>query len=284
MAKHDLVIFWHPDGITIYRKETHTGQYTHFDSVTTWNHKIAWIRSLISRAKRICSPNKLNAELCNIRRFASYNGFPNRVTHKIIKKVSTEKVKESVSNIVEQQDDILYFSLPYLGQKGENIVHSLKRKLFRYFTKQKKIKLRVQYKTTKVCFFTNTKDRIPLLSNSRFIYKFKCPGCSELYVGKTNRTLYKRTLEHAWEKKDSAVRIHLAECAAYHHILGIFSIDHDDVDLKEFQITVVRENTSIISKSDNWQILDYLEPLYIKELKPTLNTGMKATKRLCLFD
>ena len=116
------------------------------------------------------------------------------------------------------------------------------------------------------------------------MYKFKCPGCSELYVGKTNRTLFKRTLEHAWENKDSAIRNHLNECADYRHILGLFAIDIDDVNLRELQTTIVRDNTSIITKSDNWRILDYLEPLYIKQLKPKLNTGMKATKHLHLFE
>ena len=55
---HFLDLEIHPDGISIYRKETHTAQFVHFESFTKWNHKVAWIRSLCSRAKKLCTPNK----------------------------------------------------------------------------------------------------------------------------------------------------------------------------------------------------------------------------------
>ena len=45
------------------RKRTFTGQYTHFDSFVPWKHRIAWIRSLLSRIHKICSPTKLSQEL-----------------------------------------------------------------------------------------------------------------------------------------------------------------------------------------------------------------------------
>ena len=86
---HFLDLEIHPDGISIYRKETHTAQFVHFESFTKWNHKVAWIRSLCSRAKKLCTPNKLKAELDNIKRFASYNGFPRWIVNKIMKQVST---------------------------------------------------------------------------------------------------------------------------------------------------------------------------------------------------
>ena len=31
-------------GLTIYRKNTHTGQYVHYESFTSYNYKISWIR------------------------------------------------------------------------------------------------------------------------------------------------------------------------------------------------------------------------------------------------
>lgn len=57
-----------PDGISIYRKETHTAQFVHFESFTKCNHKVAWIRSLCLRAKKLCTPNNLKAELDNIKK------------------------------------------------------------------------------------------------------------------------------------------------------------------------------------------------------------------------
>ena len=41
------------NGTTVYRKQTHTGQYQHFSSYTSWSRKIAWIRALIHRAHKI---------------------------------------------------------------------------------------------------------------------------------------------------------------------------------------------------------------------------------------
>ena len=49
--------------LTIYRKNTHTGQYVHYDSFTQWNYKISWIPSLVARAKLICSVNLLPEEI-----------------------------------------------------------------------------------------------------------------------------------------------------------------------------------------------------------------------------
>ena len=72
---HFLDLEIHPDGLAIYRKETHTAQFMHYDSFVKWNHKVSWIRSLTTRAIKLCSPNKLKEELANIKRFASFNGF-----------------------------------------------------------------------------------------------------------------------------------------------------------------------------------------------------------------
>ena len=75
----------HPTGISIYRKETHTAEFINFNSFTKWNHKVAWIKSLATRAKKLCSPNKLTTVIRNIKIYASFNGFPQWITNKIIK-------------------------------------------------------------------------------------------------------------------------------------------------------------------------------------------------------
>ena len=55
-------------GLTIYRKITHTKQYEYYDSFTPWNYKISWIRSLVTRAKRICSVNLIPEKINEIKR------------------------------------------------------------------------------------------------------------------------------------------------------------------------------------------------------------------------
>ena len=72
-------------GTTIYRKSTHTGQYSHYSSFTPW------LRALVQRAQKICSThNLLNNEIQKIKDFASWNGFPRWSVNKIIKIFTTK--------------------------------------------------------------------------------------------------------------------------------------------------------------------------------------------------
>lgn len=58
-------------------------------------------------------------------------------------------------------------------------------------------------------FFCSTKDKTLTLNQSFFVYEFFCSECSINFVGKIERTLFKRNGEHAWSDKDSLVNIRL---------------------------------------------------------------------------
>ena len=74
---HFLDIKLTSNGTSIFRKSTHTGQYIHLSSFTPWSYTIAWIRSLVHRAYKICSNESLiSDEMRKIRKFMSWNGFP----------------------------------------------------------------------------------------------------------------------------------------------------------------------------------------------------------------
>ena len=140
--------------------------------------------------------------------------------------------------------------------------------------------------------FCNTKDRTPKLNESFVIYEFICPGCNANNVGKTERTLHERCAEHAWNDKDSIVFNHLNECIGAQHMFEIGkltlslltnnSIDHE-FDLRSSRINLVQINTQIIDGHNNWNVILLKEAIKIKEIKPTLNTGLKASKKLKLF-
>ena len=116
-------------------KHTFTGQYT------PWKHRIAWIRSLLSRIHKICSPTKLSQE--------------------------TE---------TNDNRSILWLEMPYIGTKGEQLLRSFKKKLLRCLNVNVQIKTRIT--TTKLNLFTNTKDKVPKQNKSNVVYKFTCPKCN----------------------------------------------------------------------------------------------------------
>ena len=151
---------------------------------------------------------------------------------------------------------------------------------------------RVLYDVTKIDFFCSTKDKTPTLNQSFVVYEFVCPGCSANYVGKTERTLFKRNVEHAWNDKDSVVNIHLNECNGVQHMFNIAkltpslfsdSVADDVQDPRMSHINLVQINTRIIDRHKNWNILLFKEAIKVKEKKPILNTGLKTSKELQLF-
>ena len=79
--------------------------------------------------------------------------------------------------------------IPYMGAEGEKLVKTLKRKIQTNISR--KINIRIIYTTNKLSKFCSVKDQ-----RNNVIYLFKCPGCDESYVGKTNCCFGKRTDEH----------------------------------------------------------------------------------------
>ena len=131
---HFLDIEMSPDGLQIYRKETNTGQYVSFDSYVPWNHKISWIWSLTSRAKKICDDNTLSTELSTVRKFVSWNDFPKKICHGVIKRTLQNVSKNDVSKEVTNNDKTaqIWIKLCYHGEHSEQLIKNLQRKLQRF--------------------------------------------------------------------------------------------------------------------------------------------------------
>ena len=157
------------------------------------------------------------------------------------------------------------------------------KKLYKCLKKDKRVKFVLQYETIKLSYFTNTKDKISLLSQSSVVYKFVCPGCSSSYIGKTERTLWERTKEHAYknnnQKEQSTIYEHLLTREHYNHIADLFNVDNNSFN---FNICQIRNNTTVIDKSNNWNILLFKEAYMIKTHRPSLNFGLKTSKELQL--
>ena len=104
---------------------------------------------------------------------------------------------------------------------------------------------------------------------------------------RTERTLWERTEEHAYksnnQKEQSAIYEQLLTCEHYNHIVDLFNVDNNSFNLNKFNICQIRNNTTVIDKANNWDILLFKEAYMIKTHRPSLSCGLKASKELQLF-
>ena len=170
---------------------------------------------------------------------------------------------------------------------SNTIVKNCIKKLYKCFKKEVTAKFVLYYQTAKLSYFTNTKDKTLFLSQWSVTYKFVCPGCKSYYVGKTNRTLHERTKEHAYAKgnknEQSAIYEHLSLCTHYSHIADLFKIDTNSFNSNQFNVSQIRDNTIILDRGNNWNVLLFKEALMIKKHRPTINCGFMASKELQHF-
>ena len=196
----------------------------------------------------------------------------------------------NVTSQTSQDSTTIWLTIPFVGDLTTQLTKKLKHKLRRSLV-DPNVDIRIKQKTTKLCFFTSTKDKTPPLCKSDVVYEFTCPGCNCSYIGKTNRTLFTRTQEHALTDKESAIYKHLRQCDNIQHIQGLYNLPDifsnktgpPFTTTKEFFTETVRSNTKIIDSDDNWNLLLYKEAYHIKRSSPSLNTGLKASRELCLF-
>ena len=77
--------------------------------------------------------------------------------------------------------------------------------------------------------------------------------------------------------KKSAIYEHLSTCPYYSHIVDLLNVNNHDINQ-------IRSNTIVLDKACGcWNELLFKEALQIKLHKPTLKTGLKASKELQLF-
>ena len=197
---------------------------------------------------------------------------PKRIVDSIVKRALRDK---ELNNIKEEstRDTVKIFTdLEFSGNRGDRIVKNCVKKLYKCFKKEVTVKFVLHYQTTKLSYFTNTKDETSFLSQSSVIYKFVCPGCKSCYVGKTDRTLHERTKECAYAKgnknEQSAIYEHFSLCTHYSHIADLFKIDTNSFNSNQFNASQIGDNTIILDRGNNWNVLLFKEALVIKKHRP----------------
>ena len=224
-----------------------------------------------------------------MKKFASWDGFPRNVRNRLINRF----VNSSVNQQPEKDDDpdeiTLWFNVPYIGSTGESLIKSFRKKIVRLLNTKKKIKIKTFFKTTHLRDFASSKDKVPLLSKSNVVYEVCCPGCGENYIGKTERTMRERSVEHAWYDAESPMRNHLKSCSHFDHMYGILTMfeempaEEERLNRRNFTIQSLQEHIKILDNDRSWNELLYKEALNIERKDPSLNKGLKASRQLKLF-
>ena len=149
----------------------------------------------------------------------------------------------------------------------------------------------VIYENKKIVYFLPNKDKIPKLSKSEVIYQITCPGCSNSYIGKTERCLKSRLSERSDPTK-SAVGHHFCNCENVRHIVGMHHL-LTTLTTKQLTQTMFLSLflilSSIILELFTLPILEHLTFLYFLKLF-ILNINrlpwievLNPAKNLCFF-
>ena len=143
------------------------------------------------------------------------------------------------------------------------------------------------YDTKKSAMSCSAKDKIPTHQKSNVVYSIGYSGCGNNYVGKTDRCAITRMSEHA-ARADQPMFQHLVCWERFLETLSLYKLPDIDtgatiVDLLAHISTAVYDHWKILDTNKNWVQLWFLESFYIKQLKPKVNDGLKASKELLLF-
>ena len=257
----------------VYRKETNSNIYIHWKAYAPRSWKIGTLHGLIQRAFLICSePNEMKKEIEFVRNiFSKVNKYPLKVIDSTIDKVKENNKNTSLQNKTNINNDIdqpeilrlPHVSLPYGGDKGNDIIRKLKRSLRHSLPEN--VKPCISVTGTKLSAFFTLKDKIDDKHSSGIVYDYECDNskvCKGDYIGETASRKEKRIKEHG-KDTNSAIKKHQNICK--------------HAKIKEENFKVVARNYP------HWRRRKICEAMYIRDRKPNLNRQVDSY-HLSLFD
>ena len=229
----------------VYRKPTDTGLLLHFQSHVDGRYKKGLVNTMVNRAYRLSSTKEGFAKECNkLRTIFSKLRYPKTLVDSSINRFSQEPDKEI--HTVPSADPSVYIVLPFKDQRSADRVrkdiYSLGAKI--------DVNVKPVFTSRKLSQTLSVKENKPPVVNTQcVVYLFQCDLCDANYVGYTARHLHQRIREH----RHSAIGKHL-------------QTQHGNNRTKTDHLFKVLKKCN--SKFD---CLVY-EMLYIKDIKPSLNT------------
>ena len=90
----------------------------------------------------------------------------------LVKRALRDKESNNIKEETTADTVKVFIDLKFSGNTADRIVKNCMKKLYKCFKKEVTVKFVLRYQTTKLSYFTNTKDKSPFLSQSSVIYKF----------------------------------------------------------------------------------------------------------------
>ena len=234
----------------VYKKPTHTGQYTNFYSNQPMHVKLSTIKTLTRRAKTICmEKSDLDNELKYIEKTMQLNEYPRSIVKKAITETLNPKPKEKKD---KEDENMIKMYLPYEKGISENIARiSRKFNVKLVNTKGKSLQKLVKPKST-----TNLNNE----KESGVVYKVSCENCDKKYIGETGRRLETRIKEH---KKGAEGEKENVSGLSQHIKQTKHKIKFDDVEIlhRESDYTKRKFKEALAIKKGNEQLMNKKEEI-----------------------
>ena len=241
-----------------YQKSSDTGLVMNFQALAPKKYKRSVIQGLVYRIYRASSHwCYVHEGLTKAKEILERNQYPPQFYDSIFKE-TLEKIivgKENVNVNVESEDtpekpSKVRVFLQYRGHQTDLFVKRLRNSgapLQSILTMRK-------LKTVLPSLKSSTKE----ILRSRVVYKLACPGCNTCYVEQTTRHLLTRFREHKNDKSGPVFK-HFQEC------LGTRP-NVEDIEV-------------LYKGPKNYDTLLAIEALFIREIKPKLNTKDECRSR-----
>ena len=173
---------------SVYRKAAHTNQYLSFDSHHPVSHKVAVVRTLMTRADALSSSGVERAQEEKVVATAlKENGYPSGFIHRH----SCPPRPRPPADDVRPRTSV---TLPYIGGLSEAIRQILR-----------SLEIQVVFLTTLRQLLVHPKDRVPMEEWKGVAYSIPCTDCPKVYIGQTGRCLKLRLKEHHCALKNGDV-------------------------------------------------------------------------------
>ena len=131
-------------------------------------------------------------ELEHIRKvFHHINNYPLWVINKVID--DAEKIPSANENDSSSNDKAHRLMLPYQGDKGSNLLKSMKRYVSKLLPEHTKLEITFTGKKLNSCFSIKDKTKFEHQHDLVYYVKFTEPSCRDNYVRETGRRVLERT-------------------------------------------------------------------------------------------